>query len=107
MAQPGFKRPRLVADAIGSMDQLDVEAALGQFLRTEAVSCRVSSVESSSTWICRQLTRVIEFADRFEQAFDDVDFVEERQLQRDDRELLKLRERDAARVSGSSGIGRR
>ena len=85
-----LERPGLKADAIGRDGAARHRSRAPASAATqEAVSSRVSSVESSSTWICEQVARIIEFADRLEQALDDVDFVEERELHGDHRELAR------------------
>ena len=105
--QPDFERTCLVADAIRSMDQFDVETALPQspsagsgdrprFIRRIIQHLDLQTI----SWI-------IEFADRFQQTLDDIDFVEERQLDSHHRQFRKMGERLGHLVSGSSETGKR
>ena len=82
------ERAGLVADAVDAVEVDDVDALVARSRSTCARDERacVSSVESSSTWIS-SVARVVHAADRIEQPRRDRRLVEERQLDRDERQL--------------------
>ncbi len=78
LVQAGFQRSRLVARAIDAMEILDVEPARGMPAHRELGNFRrlVGRVVEDLNF--HQLARIVDLADRVDQAVGDVHLVEDR-----------------------------
>ena len=87
--ESGCERSRLESGPINAMNQLNIEAALPQFVgaRSSHFPCIVGGIVQDLD--LQQFSRIIELADRAQKAFHYVNFVKNRKLNGHSRQLPK------------------
>src|ERR1700730_13060858 len=88
------ERTRLETSAIDAMNELDVEAAPAQFVRARGGDLARIVGRIIQHLNLEKLSRIIQFANRPQQALDHVNFVKDRQLHCHLRQLLETAGRE-------------
>src|SRR2546423_2919819 len=92
--QPSLERARLEARPVGSVDQVDIEPSVlqGRHAGGRQLLGIVGRIVQHLD--VEQVFRIIDFANRAQKPLDYIDLIEDRQLHRHHRQLLKVAGRD-------------